>query len=448
MLSSLTASAAHGLPARDIAGVALHPWRMENPDVRERTFADIAASGARWARVDLSWNFVEPHGPALAADRGNWSAMDAIVRTADRHGVTLLPILGHTPPWASAERDPWAHPDVRRFADFFAAALRRYPQIPAWELWNEPNLSLFAKPQPDPVRFVELLRTARNTRDRLGSTAKLVSGGLSSGGEIDIFDWVDQMALQGGLELVDGLGVHPYSVEEPDDPDGWLLRLEALHAQLAELGRADLPLWLTEYGGPSISTANGYAPALTEEQQAHRLRLAFAVATRWPWVANLTWYEYRDSCVDPVNPECNFGLVRADLSPKPAYGALREVVAGVTTKLRPRLVLRSRVERAGTRMRRRMRGWGGPSHRVALWGALFLPGSSSPMTRITARLEGRGIRPRTFSIAVRHGFFFRSLSLRGASPRGVVARYAGSSEFESVLVRAPVHGRRRVASAR
>ena len=118
-----------------------------------------------------------------------------------------------------------------------------------------------------------------------------------------------------------------------------MMQLQALHDQLADLGRPDLPLWLTEYGAPTMPVLNGYAPALTEQQQADRLRTAFALASRFDWIENLTWYEYRDSCTDRGDPECNFGLVHTDLSHKPAYDALREVIAGATAKLRPRLLL-------------------------------------------------------------------------------------------------------------
>ena len=60
------------------------------------------------------------------------------------------------------------------------------------------------------------------------------------------------------------------------------------------------------------------APALTEQQQADRLRTAFALAARFDWIENLTWYEYRDGCADTVDPECNFGLVHTNLSHKPS----------------------------------------------------------------------------------------------------------------------------------
>ena len=221
----------------------------------ERTFADLAAAGVRWVRVDLRWYLVEPHGPSVASGRGDWSEMDAIVRAADRHGLQLLPIVGYSPAWTTDEDEHWAYPDAAPFETFFAAALRRYPQITAWELWNEPNFGVFAKPHPDPAGFVGLLRSAARVRAQVSSSARLISGGLAPGVEIDIIDWVDEMARLGGLELIDGLGVHPYSAVAPDEPRAWMMRLERLHERLAFLGRPDLPLWLTEYGAPASAAA-------------------------------------------------------------------------------------------------------------------------------------------------------------------------------------------------
>ena len=444
LLAFLAAPDAHALPARDIAGIALHPWQLQTAHVRERMFAGAAATGVRWVRVDMPWSAVEGDGPTLQAGHGNWGTIDAIVHAADRHGLKLLPVVGFTPKWASFTGHPWTFPYAQPFEEFFAAALRRYPQIPAWELWNEPNFERFAKPQPDPAGFVEFLRSARRARDSVGSSAKLISGGVAPGGGIDIVPWVDQVAAGGGLGLIDGLGVHPYSVAEPDDPRAWMMQLEALHQHLAELGRPDLPLWLTEFGTPSVPVANGYGPPLTEQQQADRLRIAFAVAARFDWIENLTWYELRDSCAHPQDPECNFGLVRADLSPKPAYDALRDVIAGASAKLRPRLTLSARIGqvrgRAVARARRRTLS------RITISGKLTLPGSPPQYAVIIAWLPRRGGPPRAVPVAVREGTFWARFAGRDLRAGTLQARYLGSDVYQpltiQVQVAAPLSSRR------
>ncbi len=119
----------------------------------------------------------------------------------------------------------------------------------------------------------------------MGSKAKLISGGLAPGTEIDIIPWVNEMSRLGGLDLIDGPGAHPYSPAAPDGRGAWTMRLEDLHNRLAFAGHGDLKLWLTEYGSPVSTVATGWGPAaLSEEQQAECLRLAFATATQLPYV--------------------------------------------------------------------------------------------------------------------------------------------------------------------
>ncbi len=445
---------AHARPARDIGGVALHPWQLQTSGDRERVLAGVAATGARWVRVDMIWSTIEPHGPG----HRNWSKFDAIVDAADRYGLKLLPIVAYVPPWASASGDLWAYPDSEAFESFFAAALTRYPRIQAWELWNEPNLSRFSKPGPNPAAFVELLRAARHAHDAVGSRAKLIAGGLAPAADIDIVTWINQVAIRGGLRLIDGLGIHPYSSVSPDDPRSWMMQLQALHDRLADLGRPDLPLWLTEYGAPTVPVANGYGPALSEAQQAERLATAFALATRFDWIENLTWYEYRDSCGDRRDPECNFGLVRGDLSPKPAYAALRGVMAGAVAPLRPKLLLSTKIRGARVPVASASKAKRRPAkrrhakrrsakrrvrkhvrvNRITVSGRLTLPGTPYPTAKLTMLLPRRGGLPKTVQVQVAEGYFWARFDGRDLTSGTLEARFPGAPGYHPLTTRIQV----------
>ncbi len=467
LLAALAAPAAHAKPASEIAGVVLHPWQLQDNRSRDRIFAGIAATGAHWVRVDMPWAWVEPDDPANHG-HPHWGALDPIVNAADRYGLKLIGLVAYTPDWASDSGELWAYPDdAAAFEDFFAAALRRYPQIPAWELWNEPNFERFSKPQADPARFVDFLRSARRAHDRVGSKAKLISGGVAPGGDIDILSWVEEVAMRGGLNLIDGLGVHPYSPAQPDDPHSWMMQLEALHTRLGQLGRPDLPLWLTEYGAPSVPVASGYGPALTEQQQADRLRTAFALAAHFDWIENLTWYEYRDSDTGSRDPESNFGIVHSDLSLKPAYTALRDVVAGATAKLRPQLSLASRFSQARVRVKvsRSARAAARPKrhsrkhhkrkhpkrkhhkrkaikrklvNRVAVTGRLVLPGTAWPDAPITVLLPRHGAPPKAVTVVVKEGYFWARFEGPALTSGTVEVRYGGSTAYLPVVAKAQV----------
>jgi hypothetical protein len=456
VVAAMAAPSAHARPASEIAGVALHPWQLHDGRTRERVFSSIQATGAKWVRVDIPWAWVEQHGPSISQGHASWGAIDPIVSGAERHGLKVLGIVAYTPEWASDSGDLWAYPDTQPFETYFAALLRHYPEIQAWELWNEPNYDRFSKPGVDPAGFVDFLRSADRVRDSVGSHAKLISGGVAPGGEIDPWSWLNQIAIRGGLRYIDGYGMHPYSSVAADDPRSWMMQLETLHRRLAQAGRPDLPLWLTEYGAPSTSVPNGYGPPLTEAQQADRLRTAFALATRYDWIENLTWYEFRDDDTGSSDAEENFGLTHTDLTPKPAYNAFREVVAGATAKLRPRLTLASRFSQARVRasvaqaarkkhsrkhkrrvkrrrvVRRRL------VNRIAVTGHLVLPGTPWPMAVITALLPRRDLPPKRVSVIVKEGYFWARFEDPKLTSGTVELQYGGSTAYLPVSVRAVV----------
>jgi hypothetical protein len=63
-----------------------------------------------------------------------------------------------------------------------------------------------------------------------------------------------------------------------------------------------------------------------------------------PYAGPLFLYSYRDACGDAGNPECNFGVVREDFTPKePLY---TDLAATLTDTWQPSLA-------SGQRMRRR-----------------------------------------------------------------------------------------------
>jgi polysaccharide biosynthesis protein PslG len=443
---------------KQIGGAALHPWRLQtqdypaywplrDPAIRERTFASLEAAGIRRARVDLKWSVVEPesHNRILR----DWSDFDATVASARKHHVSLLPMVAFTPSWASRHRHPWAFPDrAEHFEDFMLAAFQRYPEIRAWEIWNEPNLSLFARPRPDAARFVSLLRAAHRARARAGSRAKLISGGLAFFAHLDAFRFFDQMARLHAFDYVDGFGIHPYSPEAPDHPWSSFLKLSRFRERLVRLGRPNVTLWATEYGYPTASVGSGYGPAGGERAQATRLRKAFALAAGWPWLENLTWYGLRDDCSNAANPDCRFGLVRENFGRKLAFRAMQEVLAGRLPKLssstrlrvkRIRTAKRTRAAKRGrarNRRRRRRRSRRPRQVRFELSGSVFTPGSDPSGRAVTVRLRrarragGRYRRSREISLPIRAGRYRTSLKL-GRGYWRVVALLSGTARHDA-----------------
>jgi hypothetical protein len=304
---------------------------FESGDDADGDAAAMAATGAGWIRLDLDWSWVERTRGAP-----DWTASDRSVDLARRNGLRVLFLVAYTPEWARPAGTTDKHPPRRLedFAAFVSSAVRRYRgQVEAWELWNEPNLSTFWAPAPDAAGFAALVRAGTVAIRRLEPDAVVVSGGLAPAADLDDGSersperFLAEVADAGGLEGVDGVGIHPYSA--PGLPSGtqpWNLfnRLPGLRDLVAERTGRSIPLWLTEYGLP----AGDNSRAVSERVQARGIVEAVTLAQRMDGIGPLFVYADRDrpDRSSGIADGGGFGLRRTDGSPRPSYRALRNAL--------------------------------------------------------------------------------------------------------------------------
>ena len=301
--------------------------------------------GARGVRADLPWGAIQPD----ARNQYRWSRFDRVVAAANERNLTLLPILAYTPPWArpaGCTSDKCAPADPRAFAAFAAAAAARYAPsgIHTWEIWNEPNMSVFWKPATDPAGYTTLLRATSRALRHADPSARMILGGLaavhSQGGNISPTDFLSAVSNRGGNRLVEAIGYHPYTYPYlASDRTAWRTpweRIGDLENVLSANGTPGMPVWITEYGAPT----NGPGPAtggqprrtvatthVTERRQAAIAADAVRTAAVNPHVEAPFWYSDRDAGTATSSRENFFGLRRADGSAKPALYALRRAIA-------------------------------------------------------------------------------------------------------------------------
>jgi hypothetical protein len=131
----------------------------------------IHEAGATLARINVSWAQIAPgvrptgFVPANPADPGyNWAGIDAQVRSAVGHGLTPYFTVWDAPLWAQKDEPhqtligpyriaSWK-PDPAQSGAFARALALRYdgtfsglPRVRYFEVWDEPNLSLYLSPQ-------------------------------------------------------------------------------------------------------------------------------------------------------------------------------------------------------------------------------------------------------------------------------------------------------------
>lgn len=310
--------------------------------------------GVGWIKQQVDWNSIE-----YARGLYRWSELDQLVAEAQKRGLKILFSVARGPGFSRPEPVEEDGPpgDFAIFRDFMHALSTRYKgRVAAYELWNEPNLKReWRGHELSAAKFVELVKLGAAGVREGDPDAILISGapavtGIDDGVEaIDDRRFLHEMIAAGVGELVDAIGVHPYGAANPPDEraaDAAHLRssynnhpsfffLDTLEDYHALLGAAhiDKPLWVTEFGWPSIEnfgTVNTmgweYARDVTEADQAAYLLRAIALRRDRAWVGPLIiWNLNIAPLLGAERSESAYGLLRPDGSERPAYQQLRGV---------------------------------------------------------------------------------------------------------------------------
>lgn len=299
---------------------------------RALSAAEIAALAARQdpptaGRVAW-WSFDEaqdpgrdrgPHGLHAGAVQREW--MLVATERARAQGLRVLGILGFPPAWGSTApagaARPWVYkpklPDWERYVE---ATTRRFAgTIDHWEIWNEPNISVFWEPQPDAKEFLDVVRTGYAAAKRGNPACTVITPGLAGAGEYG-GDFLGDLIRGGAVPHCDALSIHPYRQTTPEESDlvGDFSRIAALCEQHG--GRR--PLWLTEWCWTTEIPGGS-----TEERSALLSGRGIVLALATGLVDRILWFRLADPGPDRFYSEDNYGLCANDLTPKPSYFALR-----------------------------------------------------------------------------------------------------------------------------
>jgi polysaccharide biosynthesis protein PslG len=278
-------------------------------------------------RDSLLWSRIEP----VQGER-DWSVPDAELELLRAAGIQPLLIVLGSPSWANGVRnstpDGYLHVPSRgpalaawlkHYSEFLAAAVRRYHVVvKRWEIWNEPNLSPFWQPRPNPLVYLDVYETLRATILRVDPSAQVAVGGLgdlSFAPRGDLSGLAFLRALTRTRRPLGNVAIHPYAtsdhapgVEIPGDNN--FVDIARVHNQLVAAGER-ASIWVTEWGWSSAS--------IGQVRQAQYVDRALTMLqNRYRFVTVATYFAARDT--PPASVQ---GLLDENLSPKPAAAVFR-----------------------------------------------------------------------------------------------------------------------------
>lgn len=271
------------------------------------TLGILAHDGIGYYRTPIIWQYVEEQ-PGVY----NFSSYDPFMALMARHHIRWLPILLAAPSFDTSAPSQGALPgyyapdNTADFAQFARAAAQRYgpggtfwrenPKLPrdpitTWQIWNEPNLPVYWRPQPDASAYTSLLRAGTQAIRGVDPGADVLTAGMAFSAEgIPALTYYSEMYRAGARGAFTSAALNPYaptvkSVEQ---------RIESVRKLMNRNGQSKTGIWITEFGWSSGGPASPYRARGPGDQarrtaqllkwviaNRRRMRIGGAIYTLW-----------------------------------------------------------------------------------------------------------------------------------------------------------------------
>lgn len=294
----------------------------------------LEQGGAQVARTGLIWWRVE-------SERGSydWLVSDILYERLREQGIRPLWTILDAPCWAQPDEAACAAGESRirpgpehygDLAELAVAAAKRYPDSVGIEVWNEPNSPDFWGGPPEPDRYAQMLARVADELHAEAPGMPVISAGLaplgdSGAGMTAYASYLERLYELGAVQRADALGVHPYPGTGPEEDYVGEVRVHLGKVQevMARFADSARPLWVTEFG---VST--GGTRAFDPAAQGRALVELYELFRRIAGIELAVAHRFVEDGAIGLAPD-PFGVVDAELEPKPAYCGLARA-RGVT----------------------------------------------------------------------------------------------------------------------
>lgn len=305
-----------------IVGVCTH--FSQGKGLLERNIESIKQAGIASMRDEVGWGAIEREKGKLTMPE----QFDRYVRTAAGEGVNVLLILDYANGFyddGDRPRSPEAIEGFCRYAEFVVWHFGK--DVRLYEIWNEWDIGIGLPERYNKggsaQDYFNLLK-AVYPRIRAVDPGVTVIAGASTSGAVKK-GWLEDVVKLGALDFCDAVSIHSYNYSDrfpergPEACSAWMTGVQAM-LRTHNHGR-DVPFYVTEMGWPTHVGRHGTDPELS----ASYLARLYLLARTSPSFSGIWWYDFQDDGWNPQYNEDNFGLVRPDLTPKPAYHVMADI---------------------------------------------------------------------------------------------------------------------------
>lgn len=309
------------------------PEESTTREIYVNDFELLKRSGIKYLRISFGWDAIEHE-----KDNYDWLFWDDFVKTGvEEYGITMIPYICYTPAWNSPEPADsfyyWNNPpkDFEQFGEFMFDLVSRYKKyIKTWELWNEPDISIYWRTQ-DVKTFAEFTKIGAVAVKKADPDAKVVLGGIAYRPE-----WIESLFKDHGVsEYVDVVNCHNYFETWHHNPVEEVTKyINDVYNVVDKYGN-DQPIWMAEVGystfkqGSMVSDSYSayYEYEHTPAYQAVDLVKRVALVRSTGQIDAMAWYEIKDlppsdEVIGDIYNNKHLGIAYADHTPKPANQAL------------------------------------------------------------------------------------------------------------------------------
>ena len=284
----------------------------------------ITNAGITSIRDEVGWSGIERQkGKLVMPER-----LDHYVRRAAAAGLDVMLILDYSNRFYDDGDRPRSAEAIEGFCRYAEFVVRHFGKdVRLYEIWNEWDIGI-GLPEPYrkgglPEDYFKLLKAVHPRIKAVNSGVTVIAGASTSGGVKR--GWLEKIVQLGALDYCDAVSIHSYNYSSkfpersPEACSAWMTGVQKMLRKYNN--DFDVPFFVTEMGWPTHVGKTGTEPELSASYLARLYLLARTSASfRGIW-----WYDFQDDGWTADHNENNFGLVRPDLTPKPAYYVMADI---------------------------------------------------------------------------------------------------------------------------